>query len=137
MASESQQTSVILSSKFIFSLLSYFRIRYSPSWSTEVKKMHRSVYLESKLINTDSNHHPWPDILSHVTNKAASLTDLVRSTMDNQPIPSSTIKFLDAGFNGADRIYGVMNLALAQRQRRDFIGLRPPLTPLWLKAGKY
>ena len=93
MASESQQTSVILSSKFIFSLLSYFRIRYSPSWSTEVKKMHRSVYLESKLINTDSNHHPWPDILSHVTSnhiseisvtpQSHSLTDLVKSTIDN------------------------------------------------------
>lgn len=47
----------------------------------------------SKLISICSNHYPWPDILSHVTSnhiseisvtpQSHSLTDLVKSTIDN------------------------------------------------------
>ena len=88
-----ESTMFFILDKNYLSLLFYFSVRYSPNWSAE--KMHRSVsvYPKSKLINICSNHYHWPVILSHVTSnhiseisvtpQSHSLTDLVKSTIDN------------------------------------------------------
>lgn len=51
-------------------------------------------------------------------------------------IPYSPFKPLSMSGKSLGRVHGMINLALAQRQRRDFVGPRSPLTPLSLK-GEY
>ena len=118
----------------------FTRIRYAPGWSAKTQKMGYSVCLAPELPYIDSSRPFWPDIKSHVTKQSA------KPTLSNSQIPDKedSIHLLLSSCNHANpmclsnswpRIHGLMNLALAQRQRRDIIGPRSPLTPFKLTGN--
>lgn len=118
----------------------FTRIRYAPGWSAKTQKMGYSVCLAPELPYIDSSRQFWSDVKSHVTNESAN------TTLPNSQIPEKedSIRPLLNSCNHANllrlssswaRIHGLMNLALAQRQRRDIVGPRSPLTTLKL-TGK-
>lgn len=115
----------------------FTRIRYAPGWSAKTQKMGYSVCLAPELPYIDSSRQFWPDIKGHVTNESA------KATLSHSQIPDKedSIHPLFNSCNHANplrlsgswaRIHGLMNLALAQRQRRDIVGPRSPLTPFKL-----
>ena len=97
-----------------------------------------SVCLAPELPYIDSSRQFWPDVKSHVTNESAN------PTLSDSQIPSDKediIQPLLNSWNHANplcqsgswaRMHGLINLALAQRQRRDIVGPRSPLTPFKL-----
>ena len=117
------------------------RIRYGPSWSTKTQKMGYSVCLAPELPYIDSSRQFWPDIDTHVTNESANHTLSQSQIPDKEESIHSQLSFCthtnSLCLSGIDlaRIHGLINLALAQRHRRDIIGPRSPLTPLKL-TGK-
>lgn len=107
--------------------------------------MGRCVCLAPELTYVDSSHHIYFDIPNQVTGKATNEISETSTTTESRPqipdrvesnsqvVPACTpFKSLGASFKGVARVHCVINLALAQRQRRDLIGPRSPLTPLRL-----
>lgn len=102
-----------------------------------------SVCLAPELPYIDSSRQFWPDIDSHVTNESANHALSHSQIPHKEESIHSQLSFCTHAnslcLNGIDwaRIHGLhlMNLALAQRHRRDIFGPRSPLTPLKL-TGK-
>ena len=106
--------------------------------------MGRSVCLAPELPYIDSSRQIWTDIDNHMTSKPANQTlETTQATVlhhqipvqdDLSPlyIPCSPFKRLSMSEKGLGRVHGMINLALVQRQRRDFTGPRSPLLPLSL-----
>lgn len=97
-----------------------------------------SVCLAPELPYIDSSRQFWPDIDSHVTNESAnpvlSHSEIPDKEESIYPQLNSCNHANSLCLSGSDwaRIHGLMNLALAQRQRRDIVGPRSPLTPFKL-----
>ena len=115
----------------------FTRIRYAPGWSAETQKMGYSVCLAPELPYIDSSRQFWPDTKSHVTNESANPALSHFQIPDKEdsvhPLLKSCNHASSVCLSGNwARIHGLMNLALAQRQRRDIVGPRSPLTPFKL-----
>ncbi|XP_078350720.1 uncharacterized protein LOC144635493 [Oculina patagonica] len=131
--------------KYCFAYYVQYKIHYSPGWSAKVEKMGRSVCLAPELPFIDCSRQGRTETDNHVTNDQANqafeptpMTESHSQIPDRdeskpQHIPDSPFKPLSMSGKGLGRVHGVINLALAQRQRRDFVGPRSPLTPLNLK----
>lgn len=88
------------------------------------------VYIPENEISQSTNQIP--DI-SNSKGTQSQIPDPAKLKL--QVIPAYTVlKLLDANSRAVNRIHGVMKLALAQRQRRDLIGPRSPLSPLRLTS---
>ena len=100
-----------------------------------------SVCLAPELPYIDSSRQFWPDIDSHVANESAnpimSHSQIPGKEESIHPLLDSCNHANSLCLSGNDwaRIYCVMNLALGQRQRRDIVGPRSPLTPIKLTGG--
>ena len=105
--------------------------------------MGRCVCFESELTDIESSRQHWPVIDNHVTSESANQVPETKPTTESLPkIPNRELvlyipfKVPDVSFKGVVQLHGVINLALAQRQRRDFIGPRSPMIPLMLTGEK-
>ena len=116
----------LLTKHFFFS-----RFRYGLNWSAQTQNIGYSVCLSPELPYIDSSRQFWPVIDSHVTNE--STNDTLATALSHSQISYKEESILPC-LRGKDwaPVHGLMNLALVQRHRREFIGPRLPLTPLRL-----
>ena len=123
-----------------------YRILYASGWSAKTQTKGYSVCLASELPYIDSSHQFWPDIDTQVANESTNQTLGTALSHSQTPDKEESIQpqfnfcyhANSLSLNGNDwaRIHGLMNLALARRQRRDIVGPRSPLSPFKL-TGKY
>ena len=85
---------------------------------------------------TESDRHVTSEPVNQTletTPATVSHSQISNRDESNPPyIPKSPFKPLSMNRKGLGRVHGMMNLALATRQRRDFVGPRSPLVPFRL-----
>ena len=110
--------------------------------------MGRSVCLAPELSHIDSSRQFCLEGGDDVNGKPANQIPETRpattshSQISNQDessrqhVSSTLFKPLSMRSKGVSRLHGMINLVLAQRLRRDFVGPRSPLTPFILTGEK-
>ncbi|KAJ7387224.1 hypothetical protein OS493_004198 [Desmophyllum pertusum] len=115
--------------KYCYAYYVQCKIRYGLNWSAQTQNIGYSVCLSPELPYIDSSRQFWPVNDSHVTNE--STNDTLATALSHSQISYKEESILPC-LRGKDwaPVHGLMNLALVQRHRREFIGPRSPLTPL-------
>ena len=134
MCTDPCETAKFLLNQIAFFPLFLFRIRYGPIWAAETQKIETSDCLAPELPCVDCSRQ-FLTAESHVTNESTNHTTAVTDSQTSNKEESVRSQINSYTRANCAPVHGLINLALAMRQRRDFIGPRSPLTPLRL-SGK-